>query len=230
MRNAENRVMMAPSILSADFLDLRSDVAKVAATADFIHVDVMDGHFTGNLTIGPGFVKALKASFDVPLDVHLMVDNPEATLDWYLDAGADLVTMHLEALTHADRAFSHVRSRGARVGVAVTPTTPICLLRDIVPLVDLVLVMSVNPGFGGQSFIGYTPRRLRELAALCDEMGTHPLIEVDGGVKESTAPLVAAAGANVLVAGSSVFGRPDPAAAMESVRAAALSGLADEAR
>ena len=224
------RVLMAPSILSADFLSLRADVAKVAPSADFIHVDVMDGHFTGNLTIGPKFVSALKDSFAVPLDVHLMVDNPEATLDWYLDAGADLVTMHLEALTHADRAFAHARSRGARVGVAVNPATPICLLRDVVGLVDLVLVMSVNPGFGGQSFIEYTPRRLRELTALCDEMGAHPLIEVDGGIKRSTAPLVAQAGANVLVAGSSVFGADDPLAAMEGVRASALAALAGEGR
>lgn len=224
------KVLMAPSILSADFLNLRADVAKVAPSADFIHVDVMDGHFTGNLTIGPKFVSALKDSFDVPLDVHLMVDNPEATLDWYLDAGADLVTMHLEALTHADRAFAHAHARGARVGVAVNPATPICLLRDVVGLVDLVLVMSVNPGFGGQSFIEYTPRRLRELTALCDEMGAHPLIEVDGGIKCATAPLVAEAGANVLVAGSSVFGADDPLAAMEGVRASALSALAGEVR
>lgn len=225
-----DRVLMAPSILSADFLDLRHDVAKIADGADFIHVDVMDGHFTGNLTIGPGMVKALKRDFATPLDVHLMIDNPEATIDWYLDAGADLVTVHLEALTHADRLFSHVHARGARVGVAVNPATPICLLRDCVSLVDLVLVMSVNPGFGGQSFIEYTPRRLRELKALCAELGADPLIEVDGGIKASTAPAVAEAGARVLVAGSSVFGAADPAAAMEEVRAAAQGALAGEAR
>ena len=120
----ERRVLMAPSILSADFLDLRADVSRVADGADFIHVDVIDGHFTPNLTIGPGFVKALKRDFDTPLDVHLMVSNPESTVDWYLDAGADLVTAHVEALTHGHRFMSHVHERGARVGIALNPATP----------------------------------------------------------------------------------------------------------
>jgi ribulose-phosphate 3-epimerase len=218
--NSDACVLMAPSILSADFLNLGEDVAKVAPTADFIHVDVMDGHFTPNLTIGPAFVESLKHSFNVRLDVHLMVDNPEQTVDWYLDRGADLVTVHLETLTHANRVLTHIRERGALAGVAVNPATPICLLREVVQIADLILVMSVNPGFGGQSFISTTPRRLDELCALCDDMQSHPLIEVDGGINTTTAPEVVSHGARVLVAGSAVFGADDPERAMESIRRA----------
>lgn len=223
------QVLMSPSILSADFLSLRADVSKVAVCeepADLIHVDVMDGHFTPNLTIGPAFVSALKRDFDTPLDVHLMVSNPEQSADWYLDAGADLVCAHLEALTHVNRFVSHVHERGALAGVAINPATPVCMLAELVGIVDLVLLMSVNPGFGGQSFISATVRRLRELRELCGRMGASPLIEVDGGINEETAPLVAAEGANVLVAGSAVFGAPDPAAAMGKIRAAAMGAIA----
>lgn len=231
-RPAGDRILMAPSILSADFLNLERDVAKVADGADFIHVDVIDGHFTPNLTIGPAFVSALKKAFATPLDVHLMVDNPETTVDWYLDAGADLVTVHVEALVHGNRLMRHIRERGAKAGIALNPATPICAVREYVELADLVLLMSVNPGFGGQKFIESTPRRLRELHALCDELGANPLVEVDGGIGLATAPEVAAAGANVLVAGSAVFGQDDPAAAMEAIRTAALGacGTQGEAR
>ena len=222
-----NAIMISPSILSADFLDLRHDVQKIAAVSDFIHVDVMDGHFTPNLTIGPAFVRALKRDFDTPLDVHLMVQNPEASVDWYLDAGADLVTAHAEALVHANRLAAHVHSRGARFGVAINPATPVSLIRDLVCDVDLVLVMSVNPGFGGQKFIPSTLRRLRELRAMCDELGAAPLVEVDGGINASTAPDVARAGANVLVAGSFVFGSDDPAATVNQLRANAAAALVD---
>lgn len=221
----ERRVLMAPSILSADFLDLRADVSRVADGADFIHVDVIDGHFTPNLTIGPGFVKALKRDFDTPLDVHLMVSNPESTVDWYLDAGADLVTAHVEALTHGHRFMSHVHERGARVGIALNPATPICQAREFVEVADLILLMSVNPGFGGQKFIGSTVRRIGELLDLCDELNAHPLIEVDGGIGAGTAGQVAAAGATVLVAGSAVFGAEDPAGAMEQIRSQAQASL-----
>lgn len=220
-------VLMAPSILSADFLDLRRDVSKVEPGADFIHVDVMDGHFTPNLTIGPGFVQALKRDFATRLDVHLMVDNPEASVDWYLDAGADLVTAHAEALVHGNRFLTHIHDRGALAGVAVNPATPISLLRELVPLSDLILVMSVNPGFGGQKFIASTLRKLDELEALCLEMNAHPLVEVDGGINVATAPEVVAHGARVLVAGSAVFGAPDPADAMEAIRAAGEGALPD---
>ena len=156
-------VMMSPSILSADFMALRESVSQVSNGADFIHVDVMDGHFVPNLTIGPMFVKGLAGCFSNPLDVHLMVDNPESTSDWYIDAGASLVTAQLEALTHANRFARHVRERGALAGIAINPATPVCLLRDVVEELDVVLVMSVNPGFGGQSYIASTARRIREL-------------------------------------------------------------------
>lgn len=219
-------VMMSPSILSADFMALRESVAKVSSGADFIHVDVMDGHFVPNLTIGPMFVKGLKSCFDNPLDVHLMVDNPEATADWYLDAGASLVTAQLEALTHANRFARHVREHGALAGVAINPATPVCLLRDIVEELDVVLVMSVNPGFGGQSYIGSTARRIVELRDMCKNLGCAPVVEVDGGIGVKTAPLVCEAGANMLVAGSAIFGADDPHMAMEQIRSAGQASLA----
>lgn len=221
----EDRVKMAPSILSADFMNLESSVGLVAPSADAIHVDVMDGHFVPNLTIGPGIVKGLRSRFDVPLDVHLMVDNPEETVDWYLDAGADIATVQLEALTHANRLVRHVRERGVLAGVAVNPATPVWMLRDLVEEVDLVLVMSVNPGFGGQSFIPSTLRRLRELADLCANLGCVPIVEVDGGIGPETAPAAAACGARLLVAGSAVFGADEPRTAMEGIRAAATEAL-----
>ncbi len=223
---SKTNVMMSPSILSADFMALRESVAKVSNDADFIHVDVMDGHFVPNLTIGPMFVKGLKRCFDNPLDVHLMVDNPESTVDWYLDAGAALVTAQLEALTHANRFARHVRERGALAGVAINPATPVCLLRDIVEEIDVVLVMSVNPGFGGQSYIASTARRIVELRDMCKNLGCAPVVEVDGGIGVKTAPLVCEAGANMLVAGSAIFGADDPHAAMEHIRRAGQTSLA----
>ena len=220
-----NPVMMAPSILSADFLNLESSINLVADQCDYIHVDVMDGHFVPNLTLGAPFVKALKGRFSTPLDVHLMVSNPEDTIDWYLDAGADIATFQLEAVTHANRLVQHIRERGSMAGVAVNPATPICLLRDLVEVADLILVMSVNPGFGGQSFIESTPRRLQELHDLCNNLGCSPLVEVDGGITAATASLVTSRGARLLVAGSAVFGKDDPLAAMEAIRSAGTSAL-----
>ena len=218
-------VMMSPSILSADFMALRESVSQVSNGADFIHVDVMDGHFVPNLTIGPMFVKGLAGCFSNPLDVHLMVDNPESTCDWYIDAGASLVTAQLEALTHANRFARHVRERGALAGIAINPATPVCLLRDVVEELDVVLVMSVNPGFGGQSYITSTARRIRELRDMCANLGCNPVVEVDGGIGVKTAPLVCEAGANMLVAGSAIFGAEDPHTAMEQIRATGAASL-----
>ncbi len=216
-----DRVLMAPSILSADFTRLAEAVSLVEeAGADYIHVDVMDGHFVPNLTIGPPVVAALKKSCSIPLDVHLMIDNADETVGWYLDAGADLVTVHVEAVRHLHRVVQSIHAAGAKAGAVLNPATPVSLLRDILPDLDLVLLMSVNPGFGGQKFIEGVVGKTRRLAEMCAAAGVSPLIEIDGGINEETAPLVTAAGARVLVAGNAVFGASDPAAALKAIRAA----------
>ena len=218
-------IQISPSILSADMANLARDLERVH-DADLIHVDVMDGHFVPNLSYGTAIVKACKSATDIPLDVHLMVSNPDDTVDWYIDAGADLITVHYEASTHLHRAISHICARGCRAGVALNPATPVSVLEDIIEDVDMVLLMSVNPGFGGQKFITHTLDKLRRLRALCDERGVDPLIEIDGGVGAGNAEALGAAGATVLVAGSAVFGAVDPAKAIEDIRDATERGLA----
>ncbi|GAB4274639.1 MAG: ribulose-phosphate 3-epimerase [Coriobacteriia bacterium] len=219
-------VGVAPSILSADFGSLREAVALVEdAGASAVHVDVMDGHFVPNLTIGPPVVAALKRCARIPLDVHLMVDNPDETVGWYLDAGADWVTVHVEASQHLNRIVASIHDAGARAGVSLNPATPVEELREILPFVDLVLVMSVNPGFGGQSFIATSVGKIEQLASLAQDLGVDPLIAVDGGIDERTAPQVTRAGARLLVAGSAVFGADDPAKAIEAIRSAGASAL-----
>jgi ribulose-phosphate 3-epimerase len=221
-----DRIMIAPSILSADFTDLGAAVRLIQeGGADFVHVDVMDGHFVPNLTIGPPVVKALKRVATIPLDVHLMIDNAESTVEWYLDAGADWVTVHAEACDHLHRVIQTIRGAGVRAGVSLNPGTPVEALRDVIGELDMVLVMSVNPGFGGQSFIARSVDRVARLAALCADEGVAPLIQVDGGIDPETAPLVAAAGARCLVAGSAVFCQEDPVAAMGAIREAAEAVL-----
>ena len=221
------RVMIAPSILSADFGALREAVALVeAAGADMIHVDVMDGHFVPNLTIGPPVIKALKGCCTVPLDVHLMIDNADATVEWYLDAGADWLTVHAEACTRLDRVVSTIRRAGAKAGVSLNPGTPVDALEGVVGDVDMVLVMSVNPGFGGQSFIPASLPKLRELGALCATVGAAPLVSVDGGISMETAPQAVSAGARMLVAGNAVFCADDPGAAVSALRERAAAALA----
>lgn len=220
-------VQISPSILSADFANFTPAVQAVsAAGADWIHVDVMDGHFVPNITIGTGTVSALKKVTRTPLDVHLMVDNPDVQVPWFIDAGADLITFHLEAAPHANRIIQQIHAAGRQAGVAINPSTPVCLLEDVVDDADLILVMSVNPGFGGQSYLPASARKVRQVAQLLAAHQTDALIEVDGGIKEKTAPLVTAEGANVLVAGSAVFHAPDPAAAIEQIRRAGLEGVA----
>jgi ribulose-phosphate 3-epimerase len=219
-------VYIAPSILSADFGALREQIAIVEdAGADFIHVDVMDGHFVPNLTIGPPVVAALKSCARVPLDVHLMIDNADATVEWYLDAGADVLTIHIEACDHIHRVLQTIRAAGASPAVSLNPGTPLDTLSAVLGDVDMILVMSVNPGFGGQSFIPSAVERVEQLAAMCASAGASPVIQVDGGIDTRTAPLVAAAGARALVAGSAVFGTDDPPAAMNAIREAAAAAI-----
>ncbi len=215
-------LFIAPSILSADFTRLADSVRLVEdAGADLIHVDVMDGRFVPNLTIGPPVVKALKRVATRPLDVHLMVSDPDRTAAWYVDAGADIVTVHVEAAVHLHRTVQAIRDGGASPGVTLNPGTPARALAEILPYVDLVLVMSVNPGFGGQSFIESSVAKVAEIAMMCREAGVRPRIEVDGGIDAVTAPRVVAAGADTLVAGNAIFCAEDPAAALRGLRSAA---------
>lgn len=221
-----HELFISPSILSADFTRLADAVAMVEdAGADLIHVDVMDGHFVPNLTIGPPVVKAIKRIARRPLDVHLMVSDPDRTAQWYVDAGADIVTIHIEASTHAHRTLTAIRAGGAMAGITLNPGTPAASLAEVLPYADLVLVMSVNPGFGGQSFIAASVEKVAEIRAMCKAAGVAPRIEVDGGIDVTTAPRVVQAGADTLVAGNAIFGAEDPAAALKAIRASAVSRL-----
>ncbi len=218
-------VKIAPSILSADFMNLQRDVEIVSAGgADMIHFDVMDGHFVPNLTVGVPFVKAMKSITPLPLDVHLMVDNPAEQVGWYLDAGADIVTVHIEAFADAKAALEvlgRIGEAGAKRGISLNPDTPAGAIEPVLPEVDLVLVMSVHPGFGGQPFIEASSAKVAEIAGLGRDSGHSPLIEVDGGINAKTAPLVVSQGAGALVAGNAVFGEDDPVVAISEIRRAA---------
>ena len=221
-------ILVAPSVLSADFTRLADELGDVSS-ADLVHFDVMDGHFVPNLTFGLDVLRAVKSATDLPVDVHLMITNPDEMVEKYLDAGADVVSFHYEATAHAHRLVSLIRDRGARASVAINPATPVCLLEPILEDLDMVLVMTVNPGFGGQSFIESSPRKVRRLRRMCDEHGVHPLIEVDGGISSATAAAVTSAGARVLVAGSAVFGAADRAGAIADIRRAGLAGASKTA-
>jgi ribulose-phosphate 3-epimerase len=204
-------VRVAPSILSADFARLGAEVAAVAAAgADFIHVDVMDGHFVPNLTIGPAVIRAIRAATRIPFDVHLMISPVDPFVQEFAEAGADILTVHPEAGPHLHRTLQLIRNCGARPGVALNPATPAAAAIEVIADVDLILVMSVNPGFGGQKFIRSQLRKIAELRRAIDASGREIMLEVDGGVNAETAPAIIAAGADVLVAGSAVF-RGDPA-------------------
>lgn len=220
-----NPVKIAPSILSANFMSLERDIRMIEeGGADYVHVDVMDGHFVPNLSMGVPIVKQLKSTTKLPLDVHLMIDNPLDELPWFLDAGADIVTVHAEAFAAPDdmaRAIDLIHEAGARASVSIKPKTPVYAIADVVAQADMVLVMSVEPGFSGQSYIEASDERVALVAELAGASGAAPLIEVDGGIGAATAPLVARAGADVLVCGNAVFKADDPARAIAEVRAAA---------
>lgn len=205
-----NNVKLAPSILSADFTRLGAQVEEaIRAGAEYIHVDVMDGHFVPNISIGPMIVAALRPLADahgVLLDTHLMISNPDDYLEAFATAGSDILTVHVEACPHLHRTVQAVRELGVRPGVTLNPATPLVTLEEILPDVDLVLVMSVNPGFGGQSYIPGSTDKVRRLRKMLDSIGSTADLEIDGGIKPDNAAEVVAAGANVLVAGSAIFG------------------------
>ncbi|GAA0401796.1 ribulose-phosphate 3-epimerase [Paenibacillus motobuensis] len=215
-----NDIYIAPSILSADFAKLGQEVVEVErGGADWLHVDVMDGHFVPNITFGALVMGAIAPLTKLPLDVHLMIENPERYIPDFAKAGAHLITVHQEACVHLHRVLHMIKEHGVKAGVAINPATPVSSIREVLEDVDLVLVMTVNPGFGGQAFIPSTLRKIKELKELREELGLKNLrIEVDGGISAATAPLVAEAGADVLVAGNAVFGRSDRSAAIQEIR------------
>ncbi len=217
-----NKIKVAPSILSADFSRLGEEIKAVeAAGADLIHVDVMDGHFVPNITIGPLIVEAARRSTKLPLDVHLMITNPEFYIADFAKAGADYITVHTETAFHLNRLVQSIKEHnGVKAAVALNPATPLTALDYVLPDLDMVLIMSVNPGFGGQAFIPSALDKIKKLRKRIDELSLRIEIEVDGGVKPGNAAEIIRAGAEILVAGSAVFGAKDYAAAIKSIRGA----------
>ncbi len=216
------KVSIAPSLLAADFARLADALALAeAGGADLVHVDVMDGHFVPNLTVGPPVVRALRRATRLPLDVHLMIESPERTLPEYLESGADWVSIHVEATRHLQRCLDLIRRGGAKAGAAINPATPTLALSGSWNDLDYAVVMSVNPGWGGQPFLAPSVRKVQRLHAEAREAGARLAIEVDGGVDEGNAGMLALAGAEILVAGTAVYGARDPAGAIAKLREAA---------
>jgi ribulose-phosphate 3-epimerase len=213
-------VKIAPSILSADFAALGEEIAKVEPVADLLHVDVMDGHFVPNLTIGPQVVEAMHRRTRLPLDVHLMIQHPDRYIGAFAKAGAAYLTVHAEVCPHLHRTLQQIREVGVKAGVALNPSTSLYAVEQVLDQIDLILLLSVNPGFGGQTFIPFVLKKIEEMHRSLESLSPRPELEVDGGIKLENCRDVVRAGANVLVAGSAVFGSVDPRAAVERFREA----------
>lgn len=212
-------IKIAPSILSADFSCLGEDIKKVDVNgADLIHIDVMDGHFVPNLTIGPGVVKCIRKVTQKPFDVHLMIDNPDQYIESFANAGADIITVHVEVCTHLNRTIQMIKSLGKKAAVALNPATPLTVLDYVLQDIDMVLLMTVNPGFGGQSYIDLCTGKIQELRNMMVRRAINIDIEVDGGIDVQTIGAVTKAGANVIVAGSAVFNKPDVGEAIKELK------------
>lgn len=213
--------LIAPSILSADGGRLNEEIAAVEkAGADWIHIDVMDGHFVPNITVGPAIIAALRKTTGLPFDVHLMIENPENFIESFAAAGADIITVHVEAANHLHRTIDSIKKYGKKAGVSLNPATPLSQIEEIIPDIDLLLIMTVNPGFGGQQFIKNTLPKVAKAAKLLSALPNKPLLEVDGGVTLKNITSIAQAGADVLVAGASIFGSPDYKKTIADLKAA----------
>lgn len=216
------RVKIAPSVLASDFADLTTELRRIEeAGADWVHLDVMDGHFVPNITFGPPVIAKLRSRSNLPFDAHLMIEHPERYVADFVKAGCDLISVHAEACTHLHRVLGQIRESGVKAGVVLNPHTPVAVLENVLDLVDMVLIMSVNPGFGGQKFIAGALTKIAAVKEMLTRAGLADRVEVqvDGGVDPTTAPRCIAAGATCLVAGTAVFGKPDYAAAMAALRA-----------
>lgn len=212
-------VIVAPSVLSADFADVASGLGRIeSAGAEWVHLDVMDGHFVPTISFGPAMVAAIRRRTSLPLDVHLMIEHPDRSFGAYVEAGADYLTFHIESVVHAHRLVEAIRSSGARPGISIVPSTPVALIEELLPMVDLVLVMTVNPGFGGQAMIPATLEKVARLHAWRAEHRAGYRISVDGGINTETAPSAREAGADVLVSGSAFFTAPDPSTYLQELR------------
>jgi ribulose-phosphate 3-epimerase len=217
-------VLIAPSILSADGGRLHEEIAAVEkAGADWIHIDVMDGHFVPNITMGPAIISALRKTTKLPFDVHLMIENPENYIESFARAGADIITVHVEAASHLHRTIDIIKKAGKKAGVSLNPATPLTQIEEILPDIDLLLIMSVNPGFGGQQFIETTLPKIIKAKEMLSALSNKPLLEVDGGVNLQNIAGIARAGADVLVAGASIFGTDDYSQTIAALKAAANS-------